>query len=201
MSRMHHRRLLALAPAFVLLLSACAGVSGSHSATDELTGVALVLDEGNGADVQACLGFIQESLPPQCTGPVVYGWDWSTVDGEKTAAGVTFGEYAVTGTWDGTALTITQPATVAGAATQAQVTTEARGEGPDPASVARAFDDEDAPWHRNNRVVFMEYGDGPLEVTVVFDDGAVQDASDAEYGKGVAVVSSALRPVDDRPDR
>jgi uncharacterized lipoprotein YbaY len=198
---MHRNRLLVIAAVVVLMLSACAGTAGSHDSDDELTGVALILDEGNGAEVQACFGFVQESLPPQCTGPVVHGWDWAAVDGERTAAGATFGSYDVTGTWDGTALTVTQPATVAGPDPRPHVMARPRVEEPDPASVARAVADDDAPWHRDARVVFMEYGDGPMEVTVVFDDGTVQKASDAEYGEGVVVVSSALRPVDDARDR
>jgi hypothetical protein len=31
------------------------------------------------------------SLPPQCGGPSVVGWDWDAVDGEKTMSGTTWG--------------------------------------------------------------------------------------------------------------
>lgn len=201
LSRMRYLRVLVLAAAVVLPLSACAGYPGSRDADDELTGVALVLDDGQGSQVHACFGFVQQSLPPKCSGPVVHGWDWSAVDEEETAAGVTFGEYDVTGTWGGTALTLTQPATVAGPTPGPDATTEPAGQEPDPASVKRAFDDEDPPWQGDDRAVFMEYGDGPLKVTIVFDDGRVQDAADAKYGEGVVQVSSALRSIGDAQDR
>ncbi|MCK8465792.1 hypothetical protein M0722_01165 [Microbacterium sp. KSW4-16] len=37
---------------------------------------------------------------------------------------------------------------------------------------------------------------GYVWVQVVWDDGAIQEAMDAEYGEGVVVVSSALRETD-----
>lgn len=58
---------------------------------------------------QLCLGGVEESYPPQCGGPDVVGWDWDAVDGEESANGTTWGSYTVTGTWDGEALTLTEP--------------------------------------------------------------------------------------------
>lgn len=52
---------------------------------------------------------VQTSLPPQCTGIDLAGWDWAAVDGEESVSGTTWGEYTVTGTWDGTQLTLTEP--------------------------------------------------------------------------------------------
>jgi hypothetical protein len=51
-----------------------------------------------------------ESLPPQCGGPDLVGWDWAAVDGEESRSGTTWGDYSVTGTWDGHRLTLTEPA-------------------------------------------------------------------------------------------
>lgn len=52
-----------------------------------------------------------DSLPPQCSGVPVVGWDWADVGGEESARGTTWGGgYHVVGTYDGTALTLTQPA-------------------------------------------------------------------------------------------
>ena len=59
---------------------------------------------------QLCLGGVQESYPPQCGGPDVIGWDWDVVQGEESANGTTWGTYTVVGTWDGEALTLTEPA-------------------------------------------------------------------------------------------
>lgn len=36
------------------------------------------------------------------------GWDWADVDGDESASGTTWGDYEVTGTWDGSALTLTE---------------------------------------------------------------------------------------------
>lgn len=58
---------------------------------------------------QLCFGGVMESLPPQCSGPDIVGWDWSKVDGEESANGTTWGDYRVVGTWDGERLTLTEP--------------------------------------------------------------------------------------------
>jgi hypothetical protein len=52
---------------------------------------------------------VQDSLPPQCGGVPLIGWDWDAVDGEESASGTTWGDWEVTGTWDGEALTLTEP--------------------------------------------------------------------------------------------
>ena len=57
---------------------------------------------------QLCLGGVAESYPPQCGGPDIVGWDWSTVEAES-ASGTTWGTYSVTGTWDGETFTLTGP--------------------------------------------------------------------------------------------
>ena len=68
------------------------------------TGLVTVLDPGTGPEL--CLGAVAESYPPQCGGPAVEGFEWGDVGVEK-AAGVTWGSYAVTGTFDGTTFTVT----------------------------------------------------------------------------------------------
>lgn len=52
---------------------------------------------------------VAESYPPQCEGPDIEGWDWSTEEAES-ASGTTWGSYRITGTWDGTTFTLTAPA-------------------------------------------------------------------------------------------
>ncbi|WP_146605104.1 hypothetical protein [Jiangella anatolica] len=52
---------------------------------------------------------VAESFPPQCGGPDVLGWNWDEAPNVTSESGVTWGYYAVTGTWDGTALTLTEP--------------------------------------------------------------------------------------------
>lgn len=71
------------------------------------TYAATVLDDGDGAEL--CLGGVADSLPPQCGGPTLLGWDWSDHDGDyEDVSGTTWGEFAVTGTFDGRDLTPTE---------------------------------------------------------------------------------------------
>jgi hypothetical protein len=67
---------------------------------------ATVLDDGTGPEL--CLGGVLDSLPPQCDGPRLIGWDWEQQAGRyESRSGVRWGEFAVTGTFDGTSLTVT----------------------------------------------------------------------------------------------
>lgn len=56
---------------------------------------------------ELCLGGIAESYPPQCSGLPITNWNWDEVDGEQRASGTTWGEYHVTGTFDGSRFTVT----------------------------------------------------------------------------------------------
>jgi hypothetical protein len=67
-------------------------------------GLVTVLDPGTGPEL--CLGAVAESYPPQCGGPAIEGWEWGDM-GFEEASGVTWGSYAVTGTFDGTTFTAT----------------------------------------------------------------------------------------------
>ena len=67
-------------------------------------GLVTVLDSGGGPEL--CLGAVAESYPPQCGGPKVADFEWGDV-GSENAAGVTWGQYALTGTYDGTTFTVT----------------------------------------------------------------------------------------------
>jgi hypothetical protein len=69
-----------------------------------LEGSGTVLDDGSGP--QLCLGGVAESYPPQCSGIALAGWDWDAVDGEESAAGTTWGEFHVVGTFDGETFTV-----------------------------------------------------------------------------------------------
>lgn len=68
------------------------------------SGLVTVLDSGGGPEM--CLGAVAESYPPQCGGPALADFDWGDV-GSEEAGGVTWGQYALTGTYDGTTFTVT----------------------------------------------------------------------------------------------
>jgi hypothetical protein len=71
--------------------------TGSVTTTVPVT----VLDDGDGAEL--CLGGVAESLPPQCGGPTLVGWNWDDHHGDfEDVSGVRWGEFVVTGTFDGT---------------------------------------------------------------------------------------------------
>jgi len=58
---------------------------------------------------QLCVN-VALSLPPQCGGPDIVGWDWDAVDGEETVNQVTWGDYHVTGSYVDGVFTLTAPA-------------------------------------------------------------------------------------------
>ena len=63
-----------------------------------------VLDDGDGAEL--CLGGVMDSLPPQCGGPSLVGWEWADHQGDfESRGGARWGDFMVTGTFDGTSLT------------------------------------------------------------------------------------------------
>jgi len=107
-------RRLASAFSCLVLLSACgAGEAtlSSEGGADPLlhTGSGTVLESPDQGP-ELCLGPIALSLPPQCGGVPLVGWQWESVSGEQTAIGTTWGEYGVTGSFDGKVLTLTEPA-------------------------------------------------------------------------------------------
>jgi hypothetical protein len=58
---------------------------------------------------QLCLGVVNDSLPPQCGGPHVKGWDWDAVADKESRNGTTWAEVTVVGTFDGATFTLTEP--------------------------------------------------------------------------------------------
>ncbi|MHA7284355.1 hypothetical protein [Arthrobacter sp. TMS2-4] len=113
----------------------------------------------------------------------------------ETASGVTWGTYAVTGTWDGIAFTPTTvpiPLSLYDAMPFEDPLANRQGSG-NPQELERILQD-----------IFVGFGDYPVSgsvdrgfavVTVVYDDGSFQALMDARYGPDVVVVLSALRPV------
>jgi hypothetical protein len=96
------------------LLAACGG-DGDATATDSTgdrptgpvhTGLVMVM--GTGVP-EACLGPVAESWPPQCSGPELVGWDWADHRGMFERQGeIRWGQFALTGTWDGERLVVTE---------------------------------------------------------------------------------------------
>ncbi len=197
------RRLLPLALLAAGMLGGCATPSspgGSPppgiAADGEVIGQGTVLQIGD-APPMFCLGGVLQSRPPQCDGPEILGWDWTTVDGAETAGGVTWGAYALQGTWDGERFTLTQPAMLLALYDPMPVE--------DP-----SLDEENAGSTPEDRLLDIqrELGESaglqPLEswprngylfATYLYDDGDLQLYLDTRFGAQVVRVVSALRPV------
>lgn len=156
-------------------------------------GLATVMDTGS---PELCLGPVAESFPPQCQGIPLRGWDWKGLGRSmhETSGRVRWGQYAVTGTFDGKVFT------AADAIPAALYDTMPPGKQPVPrpsdlsAQELDRIEQEvrDLPGYTSTFVT----PDGNVLVDVVFDDGSLQDWATAEYGRDVVVVTSALVPTD-----
>jgi len=102
----------------VALLAACGddagepvGAGGTEPAdADEVYEADLTVLESPDHGPELCY-VVAESLPPQCGGPSVSGWDWAAVEGEERASGTTWGTFHVAGTWSSEALHLTEAPT------------------------------------------------------------------------------------------
>lgn len=172
------------------------GVSAfrSPAAAGEVMGQGTVLQVGD-APPEFCLGGVRESYPPQCDGPVIADWDWTLAEQSETASGVTWGTYAVTGTWDGSVFTRT------GRPTPLSLYDGMPFE--DPVAGRQGTNDQQE-LERIQRQIYFDYQgftatagieNGFVIVTVIYDDGTFQARMDGEYGADVVVVLSALQAV------
>lgn len=188
-----------------LLLTGCGAVAapGGNPGTEppsssgELIGQGTVISDGDGP-ARLCLGAVMESYPPQCSGPEIIGWDWAAADQSETAAGITWGTYAVQGTWDGTAFTLTQPP-VPLALYDPPATIDPRTDPANPGAGSNAELEslqQELAGAEPGGVLMSWVENGYLFITVEYDDGTLQSAYDARYGPDIVAIQSALRPVD-----
>lgn len=189
----------------VLTLAGCGAVAepgdsgelgpSPPAASGEVIGQGTVLAK-DGGPAMLCLGGVMESYPPQCSGPEIIGWDWEVVEGAESAGGVTWGTYAVQGTWDGSAFTVTQPAIPLSlydppAFEDPRLDPDNPGAGNEEDLLRLQEDIHQA----NDTAVLTSYVEnGYIFMTVIYDDGTLQDAYNSEYGENIIAVQSALRP-------
>jgi hypothetical protein len=166
--------------------------SAPIAAPGDVIGQGTVIQVGDGP-TEICLGPITEIFPPNCSGPEVTGWDWDTVDGEQTSGDVTFGTYAVTGTWDGTTLGAKSAIMLALYDPMQVVDPQLDESNPgdtDPAELAKIqkdFDKVDSPNVLGSAII-----NGYLFVDVLYDDGSLQAAVDAKYLPDAVAIRGAL---------
>lgn len=177
------------------------------AAAGEVLAQATVLQK-DGEEPQLCLGAVAQSLPPQCGGPPILGWNWATVDQSETASGVTWGSYAITGTWDAAAFTVTQPPiplSLYDPLAQIDPRLDEATPGPGEESTLLRLQDElnaaeyspaTATDWSDMPVLSNWTQNGYLWVSVVYDDGSIQRFFDDQWGAGVVAVQSALQDAD-----
>ncbi|MFS0867535.1 hypothetical protein AB3M83_09435 [Microbacterium sp. 179-B 1A2 NHS] len=159
----------------------------------DVVGEGTVLDDGSGPEL--CLGGVMESYPPQCGGIPLEGWDWDGVDGAEEAPGVTWGAYAVQGTYDGDTLALTQPPILLALYDPMAPSDPGPGDGGTATAAELAAIQEGLPDRLGADLLSSTTTAGRLEVQVVWDDGTWQDAADDDYGEGTVLIRSALREV------
>lgn len=205
--RLLRSALAAAAVVVVAGLAGCAGAAPSGTPSRPAFGaVTPVPPEGDvratgtvldaNGDVQLCLGPVAESYPPQCSGIPVEGWTWDGVDGAESSGEVTWGAYAVTGTYDGDTFTVTQPPVMLALFDPIRPEDPTGGEpGAGDEETLTAIQDE-LPELLGDAYLSSYSQDGWLWVDVVWDDGTWQDAADAAYGEDTVIIRSAIQQLD-----
>lgn len=192
--------LLAVALSTLVLTAGCATTPAADRASltppppaGPIIAQGTVLDDGSEAEL--CLGAVSESAPPQCGGIPLADWSWEGLDEATEVSGVRWGAYAVHGTYDGDVITVTEPPVPLAAYDPAPLE-DPTGGAPGSADEATLRDVEQRIHDTLGKTVLASGAyDGRLWVTVVWDDGTLQDAADAEFGDDVVVVQSAIREV------
>jgi hypothetical protein len=151
-------------------------------------GLVTVMDTGT---PELCLGPVAESYPPQCSGPMIDGWDWAQhkqmYDSQDS---IRWGQFMVSGTWDGT--TFTYENAVPAPLYDAMPTPETTYPTP---SVQHSKEELEQISEEVGKLPGAQgaYADhGHVLVDVIYDDGSLQDWADETYGDGAVVVSSML---------
>jgi len=203
--------LLSAVAASLLVLTACATGPGSGGAPSvpgsddvgtpdgviaapgQVIGQGTVIQTGD-TPPQFCLGPVMESYPPQCSGPEIVGWDWDAVEGDETANDVTFGAYAIWGTWDGTVFTATESVMLAlydpMPIVDPLLDPENAGDTPE-AELTRIQDElnESSPFP----ILTSGQMNGYVFVDVIYDDGSIQAWVDSRYLPDTVAIRGALR--------
>ncbi len=152
----------------------------------------LVLDDGTGATV--CLGDVRETAPPTCAvDPVpLAGWTWPR--GSSTERdGVRWGRYALSGTFDGTALTVTGsvPAALYDTVRPEPVTLPPPGTPFNDTALDQIAEEVAG---LPGALDVSRDDAGHVLVDVVHDDGTLQAWADERYSADVVVLTGALVP-------
>jgi hypothetical protein len=206
-----HIAVAAALAASVIALSGCATTAGSGTGAGTTAPASLgtvwpeppageVVAQGTvmdvGGEVELCLGAIAESYPPQCGGVPIENWSWDGIDGSETSGDVTWGSYAVQGTYDGESFTVTQPPIMLALYDPMMPEDPTGGEAGNGSEAELVALQEELPDRLGDAYLASSPENGWLFIDVVWDDGTWQDAADAEFGEDVVIVRSAMRSLD-----
>lgn len=171
------------------------GASAPELPSSEVVGAGTVIDEGG--DAKLCLHAIMESYPPQCDGVPLDAWGWDGLEGFESSGTTRWGSYAVTGTYDGKRLTVTQVPVLLALYDPPPIDDPAdREPGTATEDEVLAIQEDLAMRDIEGLLGVGSFSEGRVTVVVAWDDGTLQQAADDEFGEGVVVVSSALREID-----
>lgn len=151
-----------------------------------------IIDKGDGEGPQVCLGPIAAIYPPICSGPPVLGWSWKRNPMHNQEGSTRWGSFLVTGTWDGQALTATEPAIPAALYDPAFVEPTEPAKPTQPRTAAQLADVADEVEQLLPGVRGVYAGDDHVHVDVYYDNGALQAWADETYGTNTVLISSEL---------
>jgi hypothetical protein len=151
--------------------------------------LATIMDTGT---PELCVGPVAESYPPQCGGPAITNWAWDEYKQTfEQQADVRWGTYEVTGTFDGTSVTVTDA--ISGALYDPMMPTPAPTPPPGTTYPQGELDTMAEELGRDLPGAQGAYAaDGHVLVDVLYDDGSLQAWADEEYGANVVLVTSML---------
>ncbi|WP_147255760.1 hypothetical protein [Streptomyces sp. PT12] len=206
---MRKRALLGVLPA-VLLFTACGEEGGSDPARSdappenpppvdqEYRASGTVLQSPDRGPV-LCAG-VAESFPPQCGGGVELArWDWDAVEAESEQ-GTTWGDFELTGTWDGETFTVTGTGPPSRPAEwPAAPAPDEPGGGDraarDPDELADIQRDLTEDFPDDVLSSFPDEEQGVVQADVVLATPELQETVDERFGEGAVVLNSWLMPV------
>lgn len=146
-------------------------------------------------------GAIAQSYPPQGGGLDVSGWDWEAVEHES-AQGTSWGEYLVTGTFDGEAFALTEDPVPASEVDPSQYRDPNPPEVTEPAEPLSEADMEQIADDVTERFPETVYGSWPdpehgvVHIETVLIPAALEDYVAENYPRDAVVLSAMLRPVE-----
>ncbi|MEO5876883.1 MAG: hypothetical protein ABIS86_17510 [Streptosporangiaceae bacterium] len=129
-----------------------AGTAGAGTGDIRYTASGTVL-ENHEHGPQFC-GAVAQTLPPQCSGVDVMGWNWQEVEHEARGQ-VKWGVYTVVGTWDGARLTLTERPEPPRWAAPAQEVSVYASPCPPPAGGWKPVDERKATWEALEAAVLV----------------------------------------------